>query len=98
LRPVPVGPEADRQGRGAGFGGSPPRIDGFIVTAGYANGVTSLDQSGAGMLNSAGSPTVRTCSFHANWAQSYGGGMENWDAGPFIEGCLLGASSTATRT
>ncbi len=56
-------------------------LDGFTITAAYANGPTPRNRGG-GMRNAAGSPTVRHCIFRANEARnssdfSIGGGMFN---------------------
>ena len=49
-------------------------LDGFTVTGGNANGRRT---GGAGMLNSASSPTLKNCRFRGNSAKSSGGGMSN---------------------
>ncbi|UCG33897.1 MAG: ASPIC/UnbV domain-containing protein, partial [Phycisphaerales bacterium] len=56
-------------------------LDGFTITAGYADGAGNpiYDDSGAGMFNRLGDPTIRNCTFAANFAQGYGGGMMNHD-------------------
>jgi len=54
------------------------RLSGFIVTAGNANGASSLGWGG-GMLNVGGSPTVVECTFLRNYAQITGAGMVNWE-------------------
>jgi hypothetical protein len=50
-------------------------LDGFIVTAGNANGSNQFG-SGGGMYNYGGSPTLTNCIFYGNSAH-FGGGMEN---------------------
>ncbi|RCK73402.1 MAG: Fibronectin type III domain protein [Anaerolineae bacterium] len=52
-------------------------LDGFIITAGQANG-EDPDNSGGGMNNLAGDPTLSNIIFSANQAE-YGGGMHNDD-------------------
>lgn len=54
-------------------------LDGFFITAGQANG-DALHQSGGGLLNVRGSPTLRNLVFSANLAQ-FGGGMYNEGGG-----------------
>jgi len=51
-------------------------LDGFTITAGYANGSGQPDNSGGGMYNTYGSPTVINCTFTKN-AAGYAGGMAN---------------------
>lgn len=57
-------------------------LDGFTITAGNANGASSLINSGGGMFNLAGSPTVSHVTFRANSAAYYGGGMFNDTSSP----------------
>lgn len=57
-------------------------LDGFTITAGNANGASSLINSGGGMYNLAGSPTVSHVIFSANSAAYYGGGMFNDTSSP----------------
>ncbi|MHC5015144.1 MAG: choice-of-anchor Q domain-containing protein [Planctomycetota bacterium] len=74
-----------------GSGADPTAVlDGFTITAGHAHGASwpSLDTSGAGMLNDAGSPTVANCLVTGNFAQEYAGGMEN----------INGSSPTVSNT
>lgn len=51
-------------------------LDGFIVTAGQANG-DSANHFGGGMYNYASSPTLLNLTFSGNLASWYGGGMYN---------------------
>jgi hypothetical protein len=60
-------------------------LDGFTITGGNAY----LYDSGAGMYNEAGSPTINNCSFVANSAY-YGGGMCNkFDSKPNVNDCYF---------
>ena len=59
-------------------------LDGFTITAGNALGSTI--ESGAGMYNENGSPTVANCRFTGNYAR-YGGGMRNEGSSPRITNC-----------
>jgi hypothetical protein len=52
-------------------------LDGFIITAGWANGVRN-EAEGGGMYTSRGSPMLRNISFIGNKAD-WGGGMHNED-------------------
>ncbi|MHC4416939.1 MAG: right-handed parallel beta-helix repeat-containing protein, partial [Planctomycetota bacterium] len=73
-------------------------LDGFTIRAGHANGPVwpALGTGGAGMLNNAGSPTVHNCTFVANWAQGFGGGMSNmFGASPIVEDCLFDGNLAA---
>ncbi len=51
-------------------------LDGFVITAGKADGSFFWNQRGGGMYNFESSPTVRNLTFSGNLAQ-YGGGMYN---------------------
>jgi hypothetical protein len=63
-------------------------LDGFIVTAGNANGSGS-DRDGAGMYCSSGSPTVVNCTFLHNLADDDGGGIYGCD-GPITDCNITG--------
>ena len=66
-------------------GGSPANpldgtavLDGFVVTAGYANDAqTTEGRVGGGLYNPNGSPTITHVSFWGNWAIDSGGGAYN---------------------
>jgi uncharacterized repeat protein (TIGR01451 family) len=56
------------------------RLDGFVVTAGRADGSNPRDRGGGmyNMYNTSGSsPTLHNVTFRGNWATEYGGGMYN---------------------
>ncbi|HOW19010.1 MAG TPA: hypothetical protein PLC79_08235, partial [Phycisphaerae bacterium] len=59
-------------------------LDGFTITAG--NAIGSTIESGAGMYNEFGNPTVANCCFTGNYAR-YGGGMRNESSNPRITNC-----------
>jgi hypothetical protein len=64
-------------------------LDGFTITAGVADGVSPAD-TGAGMYNLSGSPTILNCLFTANRALLMGGGMYNeLDSSPTITDCVF---------
>ncbi|MBW8040792.1 MAG: hypothetical protein FVQ85_12415 [Planctomycetes bacterium] len=64
-------------------------LDGFTITAGYANGFGNPDDSGGGMYNTNGSPTVINCTFSKN-AAGYAGGMANRDyCSPTLINCTF---------
>jgi hypothetical protein len=73
-------------------------LDGFTVTQGQANGSeygSSFENSGGGMYNNGGSPTVRNTLFSANSA-TYGGGMYNEFGGnPTLTDVTFEANSTS---
>ena len=52
-------------------------LDGFIITAGNANGPSDPNRWGGGMINDNSSPTLRNLSFNTNAAYLDGGGMYN---------------------
>jgi hypothetical protein len=66
-------------------------LDGFTITAGYAN-TTSSNYYGAGMYNSSGSPTITNCIFSGNFAPD-GGGMYNDSSNPTITNCTFSSNS-----
>jgi parallel beta-helix repeat protein len=71
-------------------------LDGFTITAGNAAGGGG-GTSGAGMYNVSSSPTVKSCFFTRNFANSSGGAMAN-DQGssPFVTNCLFVDNSAGT--
>jgi len=60
-------------------------LDGFSITAGYANGGTcpNIDCYGGGMNNDSSSPELTNIIFSGNWA-TYGGGMFNENSHPSL--------------
>ncbi|HOQ05467.1 MAG TPA: C10 family peptidase [Anaerohalosphaeraceae bacterium] len=58
-------------------------LDGFTITLGYA------ENSGAGILNNSGSPTIRNCLFRSNHADYYGGGASNHTSTARYENCIF---------
>jgi len=68
-------------------------LDGFIITGGNANSSWPRD-SGAGMYNEYGSPTVINCIFSANSTQFFGGGMYNENSSPILNFCTFSENST----
>ena len=68
-------------------------IDGFTITAGNANGSGIPDDSGGGMYNTDGSPTVINCTFSGNSA-GWGGGMCNIESSsPTVTNCTFSKNS-----
>jgi hypothetical protein len=81
-------------------------LDGFTITAGNADGSFSdYTNMGGGMLNNGRSreanPTVTNCTFVANFAVEFGGGMCNYGHGdgeckPIITKCTFIANAAET--
>jgi len=65
-------------------------LDGFIITAGNANGSIQFDADvGGGMYNRNGSPTLTNCIFYGNLAH-FGGGMCNLSSSsPTLNNCTF---------
>ncbi|MCF8245249.1 MAG: M36 family metallopeptidase [Saprospiraceae bacterium] len=73
-------------------------LDGFTVSGGNANetntSFTNPERCGGGMYNNAGSPVVRYCTFDSNNANSFGGGMFNFQGStPSITNCSFMANT-----
>ena len=63
-------------------------LDGFTISGGNANG-GALDNSGGGLYNSGGSPTLKNLIFSAN-AATFGGGIYNRDiSSPVLENIVF---------
>jgi hypothetical protein len=73
-------------------------LEGFTITGGNANGASSPENCGGGMLNSnSSSPTVIDCSFSANTAAWSGGGMYNTDgSSPTVTNCTFSENMAVT--
>ena len=67
-------------------------LDGFIVTAGNANGAYP-HWAGGGMRNYLGAPTVVNVTFSANSAGHNGGGMYNEACSPSLIDCVFSDNS-----
>jgi len=70
-------------------------INGFVITGGNANVSGESNNSGGGMRNEAGSPTVINCTFVANSA-IYGGAIGNFNADPTVTNCTLVGNSAGS--
>ena len=69
-------------------------IDGFIITAGNANGYfLEGHDAGAGMRNVNGSPTIKSCVFKQNWGIR-GSGMANSTSSPTVINCTFTGNSS----
>ncbi len=69
-------------------------IDGFTITGGNADGTTSLNDRGGGMLNSFSSPTVVNCAFENNYAVTYGGAVFNTTNAAVFVNCNFTSNTT----
>jgi hypothetical protein len=63
-------------------------LDGFTITGGNANDSDPCN-SGSGMYNNAGSPTVSNCTFISNQAVNGGGMANRFGSNPMIVNCRL---------
>ena len=59
-------------------------LDGFTVTAGYA-----LNDEGGGMMDVAGSVTIRNCTFAGNFSGQSGGGLYSRNSASTVENCVI---------
>jgi len=64
-------------------------LDCFIVEGGRS------DDTGGGMFNYEGSPTVRYCTFRLNGANHSGGGMYNWNSSVTVHRCVFSKNYAA---
>ena len=71
-------------------------LDGFTITAGYADGAGANQDRGGGMWINMGSPTVSHCVFSGNAAAERGGGIRTTTASPVIDGCVFTFNSGGT--
>ncbi|UCG58297.1 MAG: PASTA domain-containing protein, partial [Phycisphaerales bacterium] len=67
-------------------------LDGFTVQSANADGLAP-DDTGGGMLNEYGSPTVINCTFSGNYA-GFGGGMFNRGSSPTVIDCTFSGNSS----
>ncbi len=64
-------------------------LDGFTVSGGNADGPGGTGYNrGGGMYVAGGTPTLRACTFRANWAL-FGGGLGNAGANPTLINCTF---------
>ncbi|HTO75204.1 MAG TPA: right-handed parallel beta-helix repeat-containing protein [Thermoanaerobaculia bacterium] len=71
-------------------------LDGFTITAGHANGTTTDQQRGGGMLVSGGSPTLARLRFSSNFASDRGGGVRVESGSPTFSVCAFASNSSGT--
>jgi predicted outer membrane repeat protein len=70
-------------------------LDGFIVTAGWAEGSVGRNENGGGMYNKNSSPTVRNVTFSDNTALYYGAGMYNESSNPTLINVTFSGNAVA---
>jgi len=71
-------------------------LDGFLVTAGNADG-TDSEEDGGGMVNSGGSPTLANCTFVENHADDDAGGMVNYSSSIRLTNCTFTGNECVGR-
>ena len=74
-------------------------LDGFTIIAGNANDSRSPDSlsphdTGGGMRNESGSPTVTNCTFTGNSSSGWGGGMWNDSGSSVVSNCKFSKNSS----
>lgn len=71
------------------------RIDGVVITGGYADGVGTHDKGG-GLQITGGSPVVANVNFIDNWASNHGAGMSTQLTGsePLVFNCTFSGNGT----
>ncbi|MFC1678031.1 hypothetical protein ACFL3G_13355 [Planctomycetota bacterium] len=62
----------------------------------YNEGADGLYRSGGGMLNYFSTPTITNCVFSENFADDFGGAIQNLDSNCIITSCLFSNNSAAT--
>ncbi len=67
-------------------------LDGFVITAGFANG-NGMHKNGAGIYTVHGSPVVRNCTFAANAALGAGGAAYNLYSDPAFINCVFSGNT-----
>ena len=68
-------------------------LDGFTITAGNADGSDATNDSGGGMYNHDGSPTLTNCTFTGNCAMVGGGVFNENDSSPMLTNCTFSVNS-----
>jgi predicted outer membrane repeat protein len=68
-------------------------LDGFVITAGNANG-KSADDYGGGLYNYQGIPTVTNCIFRDNYAEKRGGAIYNRECSPVVANCMFSGNQS----
>ena len=76
--------------------GATSALDGFTITGGNANGASSPDNQGGGMLITNGSPTLANLIFKNNQANS-GGGLFNDASSPALTNVVFQSNTAVTN-
>lgn len=71
-------------------------LDGFTITAGYANGVTTIERKGGGLVTTSGSATLNNLIVTGNSSQDAGGGMYSQTASPTLTNVTFSGNTTGT--
>ena len=69
-------------------------LDGFIITAGYADGPDAPFHDGGGMYNDSSSPTLTSITFSGNFSE-FGGGMYNGFSSPTLTNITFSGNSAS---
>ena len=72
-------------------------INGFTITAGYANGSTIYQINGGGAYVRSASPSFAKCTFSENYADEEGGAVHNAFSNATFTDCLFIENSTDNR-
>ncbi len=70
-------------------------VDGFTVTAGFAEDPGITNWSGGGMFIDSGSPTVSNCTFVGNSASYSGGAVYAYNGTPALTNCVFAGNDGA---
>lgn len=69
-------------------------LDGFTITAGYANGVTTIEKKGGGLMTTSGAVTLNNLIVTGNYAKDAGGGMYSQTASPTLTNVTFRSNTT----
>ncbi|HOW73898.1 MAG TPA: PHB depolymerase family esterase [Phycisphaerae bacterium] len=70
-------------------------LDGFVITAGNANGSSGVYGTGGGVYNADGSPTIVNCVFRGNGART-GAGLYSGAGTPTLINCTFSGNAATT--
>ncbi len=70
-------------------------LDGFTITAGYANSTFPFN-CGGGLYNTGSSPTLANLTFSGNWATNSGGGIRNDSSSPTLTNVILSGNAAGS--
>ena len=72
-------------------------LDGFVITAGRANGSNFPDNHGGGMYNYGGNPALANITLRGNSAM-YGGGIYNKSSSPILTDVIISDNSASSSS